>query len=229
MTDMLSNIMKINKNPETLFTIQNVTYKHILSIEQLEISKGVTCILGESGAGKSTFLKLLNNLISPDQGQIIFKNQVLESMDPLDLRQRIVMLMQSPVIFSGTVRDNLLFGLRVAEKNMAHDNKLLDILKWLELEKISLDADAVLLSGGEKQRICMGRLTLMDPEVFLLDEPSAALDEKNQELIINRITQHARDNDRDLIMILHSEQIGRKYSDCLIHFKKDFSIVKEVL
>lgn len=229
MTNMSINISQKNKNPETLFTIKNVTYKHIISIEQLEIPKGITCILGESGVGKSTFLKMLNNLISPDQGEIFYLNQSLATIDPLSLRQRIVMLMQSPIIFPGTVRENLLFGLKVTGKNIVPDNELFAVLKWLELEKISLDDNAAVLSGGEKQRLCMGRLTLMNPDVFLLDEPSAALDEKNQELIIHRITQYARNNDKDLIMILHSEQIARKYSDCIIYFKNDFSVVREVL
>ena len=215
--------------PETLFSFQNVTYKHILSIDNLEISKGVTCILGESGVGKSTFLKLLNNLISPDQGEIFYTNKALETMNPLDLRQKVVMLMQSPVIFQGTVRDNLLSGLRVTGKNMAPDNKLLDTLKWLELKNISLDTDAAHLSGGEKQRICLGRMILINPEVFLLDEPSAALDEKNQELIITRVTQYAKENNKSLIMILHSKQLCRTYSDYLIHFQTGSSIVQEVL
>jgi len=214
---------------EALFNIQNVTYKHILSIDNLEISKGVTCILGESGVGKSTFLKLLNNLISPDQGQIFYTNQALETMDPIDLRQRVVMLMQSPVIFPGTVRDNLLSGLKVTEKNIPSDDKLIDILKWLELKNISLDADAANLSGGEKQRICLGRLILIDPEVFLLDEPSAALDEKNQELIISRVTEHVRENNKSLIMILHSTQLCKAHSDYLVHFQTGSSFVKEVL
>jgi len=218
---------------DTLFNFQNVIYKHILSIDKLEISRGITCILGESGVGKSTFLKLLNNLISPDHGHIFYTNQALETMDPLDLRQKVVMLMQSPVIFSGNVRDNLLFGLNVTEKNMesdtASDNKLLDILKWLELENISLNTDATHLSGGEKQRICLGRLILVDPEVLLLDEPSAALDEKNQELIIDRITQYARENNKSLIMILHSRQLCKNYSDYLLHFESGSSIIREVL
>ena len=214
---------------EALFKIQNVVYKHILSIDKLEIPKGITCILGESGVGKSTFLKMLNNLISPEQGQIFYTNQLLETIDPLNLRQRVVMLMQSPVIFSGTVRDNLLYGLKAIGKDMTPDDKLQDILKWLELNNISLDADAAHLSGGEKQRVCLGRLILIDPEVFLLDEPSAALDEKNQELIISRVTQHARDNNKSLIMILHSNQLCKSYSDYLVHFKKDFLISTEVL
>jgi len=219
--------------PETLFNLQNVTYKHILSIDNLEISEGITCILGESGVGKSTFLKLLNNLISPDHGQIFYKNQALETMEPLDLRQKVVMLMQSPVIFPGTVRDNLLFGLKVTERDITSDKvsdkKLLDTLKWLELMNISLDTDAAYLSGGEKQRVCLGRLILIDPEVFLLDEPSAALDEKNQELIINRVTQYVKDHDKSLIMILHSEQLCKNYSDYILHFKSGSSIVTEVL
>ena len=214
---------------DTLFNLQNVTYKHILSINNLEVLKGVTCILGESGVGKSTFLKLLNNLISPDHGQIFYTNQALETIDPLVLRQKVVMLMQSPVIFPGTVKDNLLSGLKVTGKNMAPDSKLLDILKWLELKNISLDADAAHLSGGEKQRICLGRMILVDPEVFLLDEPSAALDEKNQELIITRVTQYARENNKSLIMILHSKELCRTYSDYLIHFQTGSSISMEVL
>ncbi len=217
------------KNSGDIFELNQVSFKDILSINKMQIPKGVTCILGESGVGKSTFLRLLNNLISPDTGQILYKNTLLESMDPIILRRKVVMLMQNPVIFPGSVRENLLFGLKVTSNETVTDVKLLDILRSIELQKISLDTDASLLSGGEKQRICLGRLMIMDPDVFLLDEPSAALDESNQELIIQRITEHARNNNKDIIMILHSIQVAKRYSDNIMHFKTGSSFIREVI
>lgn len=220
----------IETQKENIFELSEVSFKNILSIGRLEIPKGITCVLGESGVGKSTFLRLLNNLISPDMGEILYKNTPLESIDPIILRRKVVMLMQNPVIFPGTVRDNLLFGLKVtSNKAETNNDELLDILRFLELQKISLDTNAALLSGGEKQRICLGRLMIMDPEVYLLDEPSAALDEGNQELIIQRITQHAKNTKKDLIMILHSVHVAKQYSDCLIHFQTGSSFMKEVM
>jgi len=129
--------------------------------------------------------------------------------------------MQSPVIYPGTVQYNLNFGLEITGRTPAPENKLLETLQFLELEKLALHGDAATLSGGEKQRICLGRLILMDPQVFLLDEPSAALDENTQELIISRLSKHVKDKGKELIMITHSGQLAKDHAEYLIYFGRD--------
>jgi len=85
----------------------------------------------------------------------------------------------------------------------------------VELNK-NLNDDAEKLSGGEKQRLALGRVILMNPEVFLLDEPSSALDEETENLIIKKLTQYVKENGKTLIMVTHSKAIAKNFSDHII-------------
>ena len=119
-----------------MFILENVKYKNILEIDYLKIpSKEVTCIVGESGSGKTTLVKLLNHLISCDRGYIWYKNKGLDEYDPVKLRREVVMLSQAPVIFPGSIKDNLLLGLEFSEGHPASENKLLQMLQTINLNK----------------------------------------------------------------------------------------------
>jgi len=203
-----------------MFHLNKVRYKNILSITNLSIEENkVTSIVGESGSGKTTFMKLLNKLISADEGDISFNGTSLKDISSIDLRRKVVMLPQSPAIFAGTVRDNLLIGLRFSEKSIVLDDELKEILKSVHLNK-SLDEDSEKLSGGEKQRLALGRVLLMKPEVLLLDEPSSALDEDTEELIIRHLVNYTRQSNKTLIMVTHSKKIAKSFSDVIIEIKK---------
>lgn len=202
-----------------MFYLRNIKFKEILHIKELSIpSNKVTCIVGESGSGKTTLIKLLNNLISSTEGEILFKGKSILDLNPLNLRRQVVMLPQTPAIFNGNVRDNLLAGLRFSEKPLADDRKLNEILQMVKL-KAELYKDADKLSGGEKQRLALGRVILMDPEVFLLDEPSSALDEETEIAIINKLVQYVKEKNKTLIMVTHSKNLSNKFSENTIEIK----------
>ncbi len=199
-----------------MFTLKEVKYKHILNIHELNIENSkVTCIVGESGSGKSTLLRLLNKLISCDSGEIFYKGQPLNEVNSIDLRKNVVMLPQLPVIFPGTVRENLLIGLKFSEKPAADDVKLRHVLNIVCLNK-GLDDASDNLSGGEKQRLALGRVILLEPEVFLLDEPSSALDEETERIIIEKLVSYTKDTNKTLIMVTHSKKVAQTYSDNII-------------
>ncbi|PRX27175.1 putative ABC transport system ATP-binding protein [Orenia metallireducens] len=202
-----------------MFTLKKVKYKDVLNIEALTIKKHkVTCIVGQSGSGKTTLLRLLNKLISCDSGKITYKNQALKEIDSVELRRDLVMLPQAPAIFSGSIKDNLLIGLKFSEKPLVADEKLLEVLKLVRLKK-ELSEDAEKLSGGEKQRLALGRVMLMEPEVLLLDEPSSALDEDTEHMIIEALVNYSKENNKTLIMVTHSKKIAEQFSDEIIEIK----------
>jgi len=213
-----------------MFLLENVKYKDILDIQSLSIEKHhVTCIVGESGSGKTTLLKLLNKLISHDSGEIYFENQPLSSLNSVELRRTVVMLPQTPAIYSGNIKDNLLIGLRFSEKPLASDDDLIDILKLVNLNK-KLDEDAEKLSGGEKQRVALGRVILLQPEVLLLDEPSSALDENTEQIIISALVNYTKQNNKTLIMVTHSKKVANQFSDDIIEIQNGRVMdVKEVV
>ncbi|MDF2614730.1 MAG: transporter ATP-binding protein [Clostridia bacterium] len=202
-----------------MFFIKNVRYKSILDIENLIIpDHKITCIVGESGSGKTTLLKLFNKMISSDGGEILYNEQSLANINAITLRRKVVMLSQNPSIFKGSIRDNLLIGLKFAEKSLAADDKLYEILKMVHLNK-GLDEDTENMSGGEKQRLALGRVLLLDPECFLLDEPSSALDEDTEHLIIEKIVQYSKANNKTLIMVTHSKKAADTFADYIVEMR----------
>lgn len=199
-----------------MFTFHDVHVGTILDIPHLRIPAGqVTCIVGRSGAGKSTLLKLLNRMMSPDQGEILYRDTPISGIDPVALRREVVMLPQTPVMFDGTVRDNLLVGLRFSERPDIDDASLRDILEVVDLSK-NLDQDASSLSGGEKQRVALGRILAMRPEAALLDEPSSALDAGTERIVIERLIAAAREHGITIIMVTHSRAMAEQVADRLI-------------
>ena len=98
-----------------MFTIQNLKFRSVLDITQLTLEKPVVCLVGASGSGKTTLLRHLNRLNEPDSGQIFYNGVDLKAIDPIELRRKVVMLGQTPVIYDGTILDNLQIGARFAK------------------------------------------------------------------------------------------------------------------
>lgn len=202
-----------------MFKLEKIKFKNILDIRDVEIEKGIiTAILGSSGGGKTTFLKLLNNMITADQGEIIYKGKKIESYDPVALRREVVMLPQDPEIFKGTIKDNFEITEKIAENGISKKINYQDLLRKVSLTQ-NLDDAADNLSGGEKQRLALARVMLLEPEVLLLDEPSSSLDQKTEEKIIKMVVDYVRKNDRTLIMVTHSADIAEKFADRIINIE----------
>jgi len=204
-----------------MFNFKNVKYKDILDIKDLHIEKNkITCIVGESGSGKTTLLKLFNKLISPDKGEIKYMDKNLRDFDSVKLRREVVMLPQSPAIYEGSVKDNLLIGLKFSEKDeVTQEDSLMKILKEVSLNK-NLQDNAEKMSGGEQQRLALGRIILLDPNVYLLDEPSSALDEETEYLVIEKMVDHVRKNNKTLIMVTHTKRIAEEFADNIVEVNK---------
>ncbi|MEJ6950702.1 ABC transporter ATP-binding protein [Natronospora cellulosivora (SeqCode)] len=203
-----------------MFSLKNVKFKDILNILDLEIEeKKITCILGKSGGGKTTFLRLLNNIISADQGTIKFKNKDIEEYHPIELRREIIMLPQSPSMFPGTIEDNFSKTLEYTEsKEIKQENKVKlygELLKKVGLSH-TLDTNTKNLSGGEKQRLALARILLLKPAILLLDEPSSALDEETEDFIIKMVVNYIKEKKGSLIMVTHSRSVAEKYANIII-------------
>ncbi|MBS4537312.1 ATP-binding cassette domain-containing protein [Clostridium sp. D2Q-11] len=207
-----------------MFKLDKVKYKNILNIDNLHIKEGIiTCLLGESGSGKTTLLRLLNDLISPTEGSILYKNKNIVDMNPVELRRKVLMLGQTPITFEGTIRENFNMALEFSEKEKAEDDILQKYLDISNLNK-SLDHNAKEMSGGERQRLALARVLLLDGEVLLLDEPSSALDEDTEKFVIESVVKYAKDNNKSVIMVTHSSLIAKEYGDEIIRMNKGGTI-----
>lgn len=201
-----------------MFEIEGLKYKHVLDIPHLVLDHPITCIVGASGSGKTTLLRHLNRLYAPDAGRIRYDGEDLAAMDPVELRRRVVMLGQTPVLYDGTVGDNLQIGLKFAQRLPAPDRELRAALEQVGLGKSPEDwCDK--LSDGEKQRLCLARVLLMDPETYLLDEPSAALDKSTEDFVIGHLAEHARKNGKRLVIVTHSEQVSARFPGDMVRIQ----------
>ena len=148
----------------------------------------ILAIVGPSGSGKSSLLRLLNRLDEPTDGNVYLDEVDYRQIAPRELRRRVGMVMQRPYLFAGTVLDNLRFGPRQRAEDlslMAAD----ELLAGVGLSGFA-SRDVSNLSGGEAQRVSFARALANSPEVLLLDEPTSALDEdakREVEAVIERI------------------------------------------
>ena len=198
-----------------MFRIENLVYQEILDINELRIKPGMTALLGPSGCGTSTLLRLLNKLASPDAGRIFYKGVDIAEVPSVEHRRRVMMLSQSPVLFPGNIRDNLEVGFRLQKTDTPGDARLREILAQVRLDK-DLDGPSELLSGGERQRLVLARVCLLDPEVYLLDEPSAALDEHAEDELVAMVKTHIRSEGKSAVMVTHSRRVAERYADDLL-------------
>lgn len=154
-------------------------------------------------------------MISPDSGVISLNGENIADINSVEYRRRVPMLSQSPVTFSGTIRDNLLIGRKFQNKEAPSDDKLLVALKAVSLDE-PLDKDVDNLSGGEQQRVSIARLMLLDSDIYLLDEPSSALDDLTEDFVIKSMVDMANDQNKTIIYVTHSKSMADKYSDKVI-------------
>src|SRR3954463_16331459 len=130
-----------------------------------------TALAGPSGAGKTTLLRLLDRLEEPTSGAVLLHGRALPSYDVLEVRRRVGLVQQVPVLLGDTVLDDL----RVGRPTLSEDEAI-ELLARVGLRDQALSRGTASLSGGEAQRLCLGRALAVGPEVLLLDEPTSALD-----------------------------------------------------
>ena len=161
-------------------------------------------LLGPSGAGKSTLLRMLNRLQEPTGGRVLLGEAEIGEIDVVELRRRCAMVLQQPVPLPGTVEDNLLVGPRL---HLADLGKARQRIPGL-LERVRLGPDlrgraAADLSAGQLQRVALARALMNDPEVLLLDEPTAALDRGTAAAVLDLVVALNRELGLTIVVATH--------------------------
>jgi tungstate transport system ATP-binding protein len=176
--------------------------REVCHISHLEIYKGeIFGVMGPSGAGKSTFLRLLNFLEPPTEGVIRFKGIAIDSLPPLELRRQITMVFQESLLLNTTVEGNITYGLKL-RRQPVDKRKLREIMEKVGLTPLA-KALSPTLSAGEKQRVALARALILEPEVLLLDEPTANLDPYNVTLIEEIISRVNREG-TTIVIVTHN-------------------------
>ena len=191
-------------NVQGAITFENVSFKYqqdsssAVSDLRITIRPGEKVgILGRIGSGKSTMLKLASGLYDTEKGNVTLDGVDMRQLDPNFLRNQVVLLSQAPRLFLGTLRENMDLA---RTDGYSTDQDLLVALK-----RFGLDKDGLGLSGGQKQIIALARMTLRDPRVVLLDEPTTSLDQATERIALNAIAQWGRD--RTMLLVTHRPQV----------------------
>lgn len=175
---------------DTLLRLRNVKKRYgsfCLDIEQLDVAEGeVLGLVGPTGAGKSTLLRLVAGLVRTDQGELVFDDQPFGHRElSLDAQRRLTLVHQRPLLLTGSVRSNVAYGLRLRGRH--NRLSLVDsMLKRIGLSSLAQQS-AHTLSGGQTQLVALARALVIDPEVLLLDEPTAHLDPASVSLVEDTI------------------------------------------
>jgi putative ABC transport system ATP-binding protein len=161
----------------------------------------VLAVVGSSGSGKSSFLRLLNRLDEPSSGTVFLEGVDYRQIPPGELRRRIGMVTQRAFLFPGTVYQNLSFGPRQRGEELP-ERLAQDLLDRVGLPGY-LEREVANLSGGEAQRISIARALANTPAVLLLDEPTSALDEATKSGVENLINDIIRERRLTCVMVTH--------------------------
>lgn len=198
----------------TNLRFKNVSFKHKTAGQKavdninFDIKQGETvAFVGPSGSGKTTLVKLLVGLYPPAEGQVLYNDIDSKDIDLLDLRKQLGFVTQDAQLFSGTIRENLLFV-----KPNATDEELLEVMQKASCLKLLDRADdglnstigegGIKVSGGEKQRLSIARAILRNPNLLIFDEATSALDSITEEEI-NHTIRTISDKNRITVLIAH--------------------------
>jgi putative ABC transport system ATP-binding protein len=191
-----------------LFRFDDVVVTGRLAGVSLEVpSAGVTVVQGPSGAGKSTLLRCCNRLEAPDSGTVLYRGRNLAGLDVLAHRREVGMVFQAPVVFPGTVADNV----RMADPGAGVEA----LLERVGLEATLATRAADRLSGGEAQRVCLARALATQPRVLLADEPTSSLDPEAM-LLLEGLLRELADDGVPVILVTHDAGQARRLAGELV-------------
>lgn len=196
------------------FQVQQMQYSYdvekgdlALNVNELEIKPGErVAILGKTGAGKSTLLKLLSGQAQASKGKVIIDGVDMAHIDPTDVRRQVGYLSQDSRLFFGTLRQNLMLGHpHATEAELIQALRISGAINLVQQDAASLDRlineGGRGLSGGQRQMVLLSRLIVRNPQIVLLDEPTASMDEQLEAWVIRQLQQWL--TGRTLVLVTH--------------------------
>ncbi|WP_067933855.1 ABC transporter ATP-binding protein [Alicyclobacillus kakegawensis] len=185
--------------------------KSILTEVSGRLARGrVLTLIGPSGAGKSTLLSLCNLLQTPDVGEVFVWGREVRSWPLAELRRRVGLVMQQPVMLPGTVADNLAVPSRLHGRPQADGHRL---LQQVGLDPSILQRPAEELSGGQKQRVALARTLANEPDILLVDEGTSALDRESAGVIERHVRCLVTSRCLTVVWVTHDLEQARRVGD----------------
>lgn len=188
--------------------------KKVLDIEKQIFEQGkITALVGANGAGKSTLLGLLSFIFDAEVGEIEFSGEKVTKKNQASLRKSVGLVQQNPYLIKGSVIKNIELGLKFRHvKPAERESRAKDILRLLKIENLA-DRSVKSLSGGEAQKVAIGRALVLDPKVILLDEPFTYLDREFVEEFELLIKKLRNEQNKTIIFTTHNQTQAKALSD----------------
>lgn len=203
-----------------LFQTQNLCFNHQIHYPDLTISQGkVTFIAGESGCGKSTLLKLFNGVLSPSAGVILYRGSPVDQWNPTGLRKEVSLVSQDSWLFPGTALQNFEELFRIRGLELPGPEFLQEICSICRVDT-PLDQDTATFSGGERHRLYMALFLALKPKVLMLDEPTAALDERTTTAVIESVIGFCREQGIEVLVVSHDRSLLEQYGQYTVELTK---------
>jgi len=210
------------KSASPIFVLKSVRQvkqgNAVLDGVDLEINRGeITALIGPSGAGKTSLIRLLNRLDDPIEGRVLYQSRPIAEYPVRQLRRQVGFVFQTPVMFPGSVRDNLLEAEKLAAelggKTEADlEARVREVMALAELEVTLTDRDGESLSVGQKQRVNIARALMTTPEALLMDEPTSALDPETADRLMETVQRLGL----TVVMVTHRLSEARRASDSIV-------------
>lgn len=206
-------------------TFKHVAYKYpdskkvLINNLNLNIKAGEKlAIVGETGSGKSTIIKLIIGLLKDYQGEILISNENLGNINLNDLYDQITYISQESPIFDGTLRENIVFDKKVSDKEILKVLKLVSLEKFYQRLENDLDTElgekGIKMSGGERQRVALARLFFENTNIVILDEATSAIDNITEKEVMTNIMKNLKE--KTLIIITHRLETIKKVNQVLV-------------
>jgi ATP-binding cassette subfamily B protein len=211
--------IEVNSGKKKVSSVQgNIEFKEVSlmypgastwALSQINVKAGpgkVTALVGASGSGKSTFINLVIGFLRPSKGQVLLDNQNMSELDMREVRKYVSMVPQESVLFDGSVRDNVTYGISdVSESKFIQALK--DANAWEFVSQLPDGPDTIVgergarISGGQKQRLAIARALIRNPRIVILDEATSALDSESENLIQQALAHLMKD--RTTFVVAH--------------------------
>jgi D-methionine transport system ATP-binding protein len=228
-SDIMQNVSSVSQviSHTTAIATNRVSYqtkfRTLLTDISVAIAQGSkTALIGATGSGKTTFLRLLNRLTDPSAGIISLNGKNIQEIPIQTLRRRVLLVPQEPSLLGMTVAEAIAYPLKLQNFTQSEiDTRSQKWLEKLQIERKLLNRSELELSLGQRQWVAIARALMMEPEILLLDEPTSALDRGLSHLLLDTLTELTQlSQPVTVVMINHQLDLVQTWCDRLICLHK---------